>query len=182
MQESTTMRRLVALALHHRDNFSHGRSRQVFGYEAYHWAIMIMPEPSQGPDCYSFDATDSSGIDPVTFRMNNPTMDWWFRVQENIDPTLSEKLIGRIIIGEVPDGVSSADLQSLFEGIELPVKNRHPQQSCVTWVLNAIRALQKKGWAWDFELDQFKDVALSYADERMKGGDSSEPSVKHYNV
>lgn len=176
------MARLVALALNHRDNFSHGRSRQVFGYEAYHWAIMIMPEPSQGQDCCVFDATDASEIDPVTFRMNNPSMDWWFRVKENVDPTLIDKLIGRIVIGEVPGGVSSADLRRLFEGVELPVKNRHPQQSCVTWALNAIRALQRQGWVWEFEIDPFKDIALSYADERMKGRDSSEPSLKYFNI
>jgi hypothetical protein len=57
-----------------------------------------------------------------------------------------------------------------------------PQQSCVTWVVNAIRALQKQGWAWEFELDQFKDWALSYADERMRGSDSRESSVKNYNL
>ncbi|RSM18746.1 hypothetical protein CDV31_002466 [Fusarium ambrosium] len=114
------MTQLVALALHHRDNFSRGRSRKIFGYEAYHWGIIVMPEPSQGRDCDAYDATDASEIDPVTFRMNNPTMDWWFRVKENIDPTLSTKLIGRIVIGQVPDGVSSADLRSLFEGVDLP--------------------------------------------------------------
>ncbi|RSL63552.1 hypothetical protein CEP54_005151 [Fusarium duplospermum] len=140
------MTQLVALALHHRDNFSRGRSRKVFGYEAYHWGIIVMPEPSEGQDCYAYDATDASEIDPVTFRMNNPSMDWWFRVKENIDPTLSTKLIGRIVIGQVPDGVSSADLRSLFERVDLPVKNRHPQQSCVTWTLNAIQALQRQGW------------------------------------
>ncbi|KAL2675627.1 hypothetical protein Neosp_011817 [[Neocosmospora] mangrovei] len=176
------MTQLVALALHHRDNFSRGRSRKIFGYEAYHWGIIVMPEPSQGRDCYAYDATDASEIDPVTFRMNNPSMDWWFRVKENIDPTLSTKLIGRIVIGQVPDGVSSSDLRSIFEGVELPVKNRHPQQSCVTWALNAIRALQRQGWVWEFEIDPFKDMALSYADERMKGRDSSEPSLKYLNV
>ncbi|KAJ4308457.1 hypothetical protein N0V84_012092 [Fusarium piperis] len=176
------MTQLVALALHHRDNFSRGRSRKMFGYEAYHWGIIIMPEDSHGRDCSAFDATDASEIDPVTFRLENPTMDWWFRVKENVDPALSTKLIGRIVIGQIPDEVSSAELRGFFEKIELPIKNRDPQQSCVTWALNAVQALQRQGWAWDFELDQFKDAALSYADERMKRENSSEPSIKYYSV
>lgn len=154
----------------------------MFGYESYHWGIIVMPEDSRGRDCSAYDATDASEIDPVTFRLDNPTMDWWFRAKQNIDPALSTKLIGRIVIGQVPDGVLSDELQSLFEGVELPIKNRDPQQSCVTWAMNAIRALQRQGWAWAFDLDEFKDMALSYADERMKGEDSSEPSIKYYSV
>lgn len=174
------MTQLVALALHHRDKFSHGRSRRIFGYEAYHWGVIIMPEDSQGRNCHAFDATDASRIDPVTFRMDNPSMDWRFRVKENVDPALSIKLIGRIVIGQIPDGVSSDELRTFFERVELPVKNRDPQQSCVTWAMNAIRALQRQGWARDFDIDQFRDAALSYADERMKREDSSEPSIKYY--
>ncbi|KAK7398595.1 hypothetical protein QQX98_012032 [Neonectria punicea] len=139
-----------------------------------------MPDPSQGRDCYVFEATDATEIDPVTFRMTNPTMNWWFRVKENVDPALSAKLIGCIGIGQVPDGVSGAELKAFFGRVRLPVKNTDPQQSCVTWTVDAIRTLQSQGWVREFELDQFKDWALRYADERMKRQDSKEPSVKHY--
>lgn len=176
------MVQLVAVALYHRDHFSRGNARRIFGYEAYHWAIIVMPQVSQGRDCSAFDATDASEIDPVTFRMRNPTMDWWFRVKENVDPALSAKLLGRIVIGQLPDGMSSAELRDFFGRVRLPGKNTNPQQSCVTWAVDAIRALQRQGWVGEFELDQFKDWALSYADDRMKGRDSREPSVRYYNV
>ncbi|KAF4453158.1 serine threonine kinase [Fusarium albosuccineum] len=176
------MARLIAVALHHRDRFSQGSARRTFGYEAYHWGIMIVSEASQGQDCCSFDATDASEIDPVTFRMTNPTMDWWFRVKEDVDIGLCEKLIGRVVIGQVPDEVSSAEVRGLFARIPLPEKNTNPQQSCVSWTVDAIRALQSQGWAQSFRVDEFKDWALSYADERMKGSDSSEPSVKNYRA
>lgn len=132
-----------------------------------------------------FEATDASTIDPITFRMKNPTMDWWLRTKEdtdNDDPALGAKLLGRIVIGKLPDGVSSADLRDFFERVPLPVRNMHPQQSCVTWAVGAIRDLQRRGWVEDFELDGFKDLALSYADDRMRGSDSSEPDVKYYGV
>ncbi|GAB0137871.1 hypothetical protein EsDP_00006124 [Epichloe bromicola] len=79
------MTQLVTIALYSRDHFSRGNARQIFGHEAYHWGIVIMPQRSQGRDCQAFEATDASDIDPVTFRMTNPTMDWWFRVKENVD-------------------------------------------------------------------------------------------------
>ncbi|KAH6877134.1 hypothetical protein B0T10DRAFT_497093 [Thelonectria olida] len=172
----------VAVALYHRDRFSHRNARQTFGYEAYHWGIIVVPEISRGQDCHCFEATDTSEIDPVTFRMTNPTMDWWFRVKENVDPSPTDKYLGCIVIGQISDEVSSTALRDFFEKVPLPVKNTNPQQSCMTWAVDAIRALRRQGWAREFDIDQFKDWALSYADERMKGSDSREPSVKYYNV
>lgn len=174
------MTQLIAVALHHRDHFSRGNARKTFGYEAYHWGIFITPETSKGRDCQTFEATDTSYIDPVTFRMTNPSMDWWFRVESNVDPALSAKLLVRIVIGHVPDGIASADVHSLLERVPLPIKNTQPQQSCVSWVVDAVRSLQRQGWVWDFDINRFKDLALSYADEKIKQPDFREPNVKQY--
>ncbi|KAH7262794.1 hypothetical protein BKA59DRAFT_39470 [Fusarium tricinctum] len=176
------MSRLITLALYDRDNFSRGNARRTFGYEAYHWGIIIMPEGSQERDCIAFEATDASTIDPVTFRMNNPTMDWFMRRKDESDPEFGTKLLGCIIIGQVPDAISNAQLEALFGTVPLPVKNTHPQQSCVTWAIDAIRVLQKQGWASQFELNGFKDWALYYADERIKTGLSREPEIAYYRV
>lgn len=173
---------LIAIALHHRDNFSQGRNRKIFGYEAYHWAIFIMPEVSEGPDCQTFDVSDASTIDPVTFRFTNPTMDWIFRANLDADPELFDKLLGCLVIGEVTDKASKVELRDFFDTIPMPVKNTHPQQSCVTWAVNAIQAMQEKGWVRNTDLNQLKDAAISYADERMKGLDSAEPKVKYYDT
>lgn len=176
------MARVIALCLHHRDHYSTGHYRQVFGYEAYHWSIMIMSEDGEG-DCHAYDATDASSIDPETFRLINPTMDWWFRFKENVDPTRSSKLIGRIVIGAVPDDDLTEDhFREFFSNIPLPVRNREPQESCVTWAVNAILALQEEGWVWPFDIDQFKDWALAYGDDRMLGEDSEQPDITRYNM
>ncbi|CRK18705.1 hypothetical protein BN1723_011669, partial [Verticillium longisporum] len=171
--------RQIALSLYHRDRFSQGRMRRVFGYEAYHWAIIVMPEQSQGRDCWTFEATDASEIDPVTFRMNNSTMDWWLRDKPNVDPELSSKLVGIVLLGQTPDGLSFPEMPGVMTGVPLPVKNMNPQQSCVTWAENAIRTLQSRGWIWGFDMNQFKDWAVGYADERMKM-DSSQPKFIQY--
>lgn len=176
----TIMVQLVTVALHHRDHFSVGNARRVFDKQAYHWSIMIIPEGGQSENCHSFDATDASHINPVTFRMNNPTMDWWFRSELDIKPQRHEKLLGRIVIGEMPDEVSGEELGDFFQGIPLPMKNTNPQQSSVTWIMDAIQALQEKGWTHDFDLDRFKNFAVTYADEKMKGAEAEEPDLKFY--
>lgn len=166
MMDPTTMatKRKIAVSLYHRDHLSEGKNRQIFGFEAYHWAILVMPMESRGPDCDAYDATDASFIDPVTFRMHNPAMDWRFRDRYKVDPEKSSKLIGRIVIGTVED-TSTIALKALFSQVPLPVKNTHPQQSCVTWVVDAIVSLQKNGLLPAFDVDEFKEKALRYADQ-----------------
>ncbi|KAM4058929.1 hypothetical protein HRG_008194 [Hirsutella rhossiliensis] len=114
-------------------------------------------------------------------RMVNPTMNWWFNHRDNVDPALSTKLLGRIIIGQVPDKITIAEVSTLFESVPLPGKDMDPQQSCVTWVMNAIQRLQRQGWVRDFELRYFKDFALSCADQWIGQPRSREPKVIEYN-
>jgi hypothetical protein len=155
--------------------------RQVFGHEAYHWGILVVPEQiEEGRNHWAFDATDASEIDPVTFRMNNPAMNWWFRYKPNVDPELSSKLLGIVILGQTPDELSFSEMRDIMDGVPLPVRNMEPQQSCVTWVENAIRTLQGRGWIREFDMDQFKDWALDYGDERMKKENSTQPRTVQY--
>lgn len=174
------MPRLLTVGLYHRDHFSQGNSRRIFGHEAYHWGIIVTPQTSRGRDCLALEATDAAGIEPLTFRMTNPSMSWWLR-HKYVDPMLSCKLLGRIVIGQIPDEITDDELLAFIRKVPLPLKNTHPQQSCVSWTMDVILAMQKQGWARKFDVDRFKDVALSYADERMKQNDSTEPYVRHYS-
>jgi len=61
--------------------------------------------------------------------------------------------------------------------VPLPVKDMDPQQSCVTWVTNAIQRLQGHGWVRGFDLGPFKDFALSSADHWNGLPGSSKPGV-----
>ena len=176
------MTRLIAVALYHRDHFSKGQARRTFGPDGFHWAIAII---TPGPDELEagrrvFDATDASEINPVTFRLNNPSMEWWFRDQQTEDSTLAAKLLGHLVIGRVPEDVQPDDLHHFFSAISLPVKDSNPQESCRTWVLDAIVALQKRGWVPHFELEPFQDEAVEYADERLDDPDTKEPSTKYF--
>lgn len=106
-------------------------------------------------------------------------MDWWFRVKPNVDLTLDSKLLGRIVIGAIPSEVSDVDLEQFFRQIPLPAKNTYPQQSCVTWVLDAVRALQEKVWASAFDIEEFRAWALEYADDMLRE-ESVREDVVHY--
>ncbi|PQK09442.1 hypothetical protein BB8028_0001g15120 [Beauveria bassiana] len=175
------MAQLVTLTLYDRGDLSQGRMRSVFGHKAYHWGVLIVPkEKRPGRVAHAFEATDASVIDPVTFRMTNPSMEWRYNARLGVDPELSHKLLGQLVVGEIPDGAAPKALDTFFEAVPLPVRNTEPQQGCVTWSMNALRALQKRGWAWDFDLDVFKDDALAYADDRIKGKDATEPKLKYY--
>lgn len=187
---------LVTLALYHRDSLSRGNSRRIFGYEAYHWGLLFTPAAASSsssssdvaPPLYSFDATDASDIDPVTFRLRNPSMDWWLRAETR--PTAAApnpKLLGQLIVGTLPDdgddgaGAGFEQLKAIFEEVPLPEKNTHPQQSCVTWAVAAVGRMQTQGWVPAFDLQDLKDAALAYADARIKE-DAAEPALKEYRA
>ncbi|OAR00394.1 hypothetical protein LLEC1_06872 [Akanthomyces lecanii] len=183
---------LVTLALYHRDSLSHGSSRRIFGYEAYHWGLLFTPTSAipaaAAAPLYSFDATDASDIDPVTFRLGNPSMDWWLRAETR--PAPNPKLLGQLIVGTLPsddDNLAGGDggwfgrLEAVLEEVPLPEKNTHPQQSCVTWAVAAVGRMQAQGWVPAFDLQVFKDAALAYADARLKE-DAAEPALKEYRA
>lgn len=167
------MERQISVTLYHRDHFSSGRNRQIFGYQAYHWGIMIIPqgdEPSSSRRYEVYDATDASELNMKTWRMNNPSMDWWFRVRTEADHEQhTAKLLGHVVIGALPPDMSHMDLEEFYARVPLPTKNTEPQQSCVSWVTDAILALQQDGLVPRFDIDAFKDRAVEYADKRHNG-------------
>jgi uncharacterized protein DUF6914 len=153
--------------------------RKVLGHEAFHWGVMVIPENHEGRDCWAFEATDATEIDPITFRMKNPTMSWWLRSQNQVNPDLSSKLIGLIMIGSIPDALTYDEMELLMTRLPMPVPNQHPQQSCVTWAGLAISTLQAQGWVKFFDVEQFKDWALGYGDDRVRP-DVVQPKIVSY--
>ncbi|CAG9954818.1 unnamed protein product [Clonostachys rosea f. rosea IK726] len=130
-----------------------------------------MPKhPREGhrlPLSSAYDATDILVIDPETHEDLNPNLDWFFRTQHDIDPSATGQLIGRIIVGKLPNHVSKSNLDTLLADVPLPAKDASPPQSCVTWALAALSALQNAGLAWTFDIESFKDWALAYGDRCM---------------
>ncbi|KFH45527.1 hypothetical protein ACRE_036590 [Hapsidospora chrysogenum ATCC 11550] len=168
--------RQICVALYKRIPYSFGRNRQIFGYEAYHWGILIVSNEGKDLTCESYDVSDVSELNKTTWRMDNPDMNWFFRAKKPVNPEKSSKFLGHVVIGVDTSGM---DFKSFFEQVPTPVKDSHPQQSCVTWVENAIQALQKQGLVRAFDIREFKDHALSYADGRL--GERESRKYVHYS-
>jgi len=166
----------IAVALYRRDPISTDpRKRQIYKHESYHWGILI----GEGAVFDAYDATDRNDIDPVTFRQRNPTNEWFFNASPGVKPAKSGRFLGHVIIGAVPSSMSRDDVKALLESIPLPKRNQNPQESCVTWVANAIRAFHQAQCVADFNVEKFLDWALSFADQRLASPDKTAPSVSY---
>lgn len=161
-------KRRVAISLYHRGHLSLGDNRTRLGYSAYHWGLVVMSKlPSV--ECDTYDAADIPMLDPTTGEDRNPNRDWIFRrPQHDIDPAANGRLIGRIIVGKLPNKVSVSHIDSLLGRVPLPKKDVSPRESCVTWALAALNALQDEELAWKFDIAVFQDWTLAYGDECMK--------------
>lgn len=168
----------IAVALYRRDPISSDpRRREIYKHEAYHWGILIK---TSGRYYDAYDATDRNAIDPITFRQENPQGDWWFHARQDVDLSHSGKILGYIVIGTVPSAQTRNGVKLFLEEVPLPKKNSNPQESCVTWVGNAIRKFRDAHCVADFRIGTFLDWALMYADQRLRYPEETE-EVVHYN-
>ncbi|CAG8151161.1 unnamed protein product [Penicillium salamii] len=172
-------KRQVFLALHHRGNLSIGENRQRLGHAAYHWGILVSPKISKGPDCYVFDVSDGPLLDSVNRVNRNPEGNWRFRGNANIDPKEYGNLLGKVMIGKVPNEVTYAEIHGFLEAIPLPQKGVLPEQNCVTWTKAAICRLQENGLVEQFDLNRFMDESLAFADQRLQNTDTTPAHINY---
>ncbi|KAL2751851.1 hypothetical protein ACRALDRAFT_1078301 [Sodiomyces alcalophilus JCM 7366] len=166
----------IAVALYRRDPISGDpRKRKIYQHESYHWGVLII----QGKVYDAYDATDRNNLDPVTWTQENPTLGWWFKANRGIDPDKSRKYLGNVIIGTVPSDKSRDDVHAFLKQVPLPIRHQNPQQSCVTWVANAIRAFREAQWLDDMNVEEFLDWTLDYADRRLANAHET-PRVVYY--
>lgn len=165
--------------MHHRGALSLRENRQRLGHAAYHWGILISPKTSTGRDCHTYDVTNGIRMDPVTNLDLNPEYDWYFRAQDQLDPTLVSNLLGMVMIGKVPERTEYADIQARLEAIALPRKGDIPEENCVSWARCAVEVLQRNGLVEEFDIDGLMDDALAYADQRIRGFEHT-PDVINY--
>ncbi|KAJ5366644.1 hypothetical protein N7541_000585 [Penicillium brevicompactum] len=172
-------KRQVFLSLHHRGALSLGESRQQLGYSAYHWGILISPKSSNGPDCYIFDVSNGIMTDKEGNFDLNPEGDWVFRDNSEVDPEWSGRVLGRVMIGKLPNDVPYAEIDSLLRSIPLPQKGALPEQNCVTWTRAAILKLRENNLVEQFDINRFMDDSLAFADERLKNTDSTPGKINY---
>lgn len=129
----------------------------------YHWGIWIEPKNGNGLGT-SYDLEDSVAFSSVT----NP-FGWRFHIDDH--KTTPPLMLGRIMIGKVPEGVGATDVGSVLKVVPLPSDPGSPIQDAVAWIKAAIEELQDASCAERFSIDAFMDDALGHAVSwRKKGG------------
>lgn len=128
----------VIITIHHRDELSLGDNRNQLGLSAYHWGILIQPKNPKGSDSTAYDISDAARPDPITRQDLNPNRDWHFRPKPGVNPVLSGRLLGKVMIGKVPNNLTDAGIEAILKEVPLPAKNAKPVQNCVTWILTAV--------------------------------------------
>lgn len=159
--------------------YRHNTSHQQRGFEAYNWGLLVSPAQSQGRDATAFAASNSLLIDPATGKPSDRDGEWYLETKLQVSALSGGRLLGQLAIGEIPDSVTVEELHRVLGGVRLPAKGA--QQASVTWVADAVKSLQGRGWAKNFNVEQLKADALAYADDRSSRA-PAQPSFKYYAV
>lgn len=115
-------------------------------------AYLFLPRLPEEKNCHSYDVTDAACPNPVTRVDHNPELNWFFRARDNVDPALSGHILGRVMIGKIPNEVTYAGIQALLEMVPLPTKGFRPEENCVSWTRSGIGKLQQEGLAEQFDI------------------------------
>ncbi|KAN0079708.1 hypothetical protein V8E54_004922 [Elaphomyces granulatus] len=152
--------------MYFRDELSIGQYQN-----SYHWGILIRPKYPSGHDTHAFDITNGVRLDGKTRTDLNPNRDWYFRLNEHVNPANNTHILGGIMVGKVPHEVTISQIEDILRPVPLPVKGAMPKETCATWVKAAIQALQEAELVEKFDVDGFMAHAQDFANKRMaKGG------------
>jgi hypothetical protein len=162
----------ICIELFHRDEISLDQSNwDRLGWAIFHWAILVRPKDiKQIKKSVSFDVTDGIKLDSVNRRNLNPSGDWYFRARNNVNPLDSGHFLGAIEVAKLPKNVTIEELHSFMSQLPLPEKNQDPEQNCVTWVYEALKALGRAGYVPEQDAQEVMNKAMALAREVMAKG------------
>lgn len=63
----------------------------------------------------------------------------------------------------MPIWVSREKVERVLREVKVPVKGAEPAQNCLSWTMDAVKALQDKGILGRFDRDVFLERALVFA-------------------
>jgi hypothetical protein len=173
----------IMLAVHHRDKNSLRGRREALGLGAFHWSLLIVPRTSTGPDCRSFDVTDSAIIDPVRSVDLNPNHDWRFR-DERVNPMALHRLLVLGMVGKLDDTAAdsaAADAVShILRGTPVPQNGRTPRENCVSWLKRGVQRLQHGRVIQQMDLDEAFGDLFSEAIRRLDAQEVDSTNVLNF--
>ncbi|KAH7117574.1 hypothetical protein B0J11DRAFT_87998 [Dendryphion nanum] len=123
--------------------------------QRYQWGIWVEPKNSTGQGT-SFDLEDSAAFSSVA----NP-FGWRLHIDDH--KYLPTRMLGRIMIGKMPEGTNGSDVAEILKAVPLPSDPGSIIEDGVAWIRAAIEELQDMGGAESFSVDTFIDDALGHA-------------------
>jgi hypothetical protein len=121
----------------------------------YHWSIWI--EPKRAPDTgTSFALADSLPHASVA----NP-FGWRLEVNHHAAPP--PRMLGRIMIGKVPEDVSRESIEEALREVPLPCDPGSRVSDGADWIQGALDVLQGCGAAETFSIEAFMADAMGSA-------------------
>ncbi|KAI0454189.1 hypothetical protein F5B21DRAFT_476122 [Xylaria acuta] len=107
---------------------------------------------------------------------------WQYEYIRAADYTRSGSMLGRIMVGKLPNGVSPDLVADVLSNVPLPIETNYPVDNCVTWTMRALRELQLRGWVDNFNLRGFMNHALQRANTWYSNSSWRERNVKETYV
>jgi hypothetical protein len=121
----------------------------------YHWGIWIEPKGSEGEGT-SFEIEDATTY-------SSRTSPFGMRLLIEDHKTTPPSMLGRLMIGKMPEGSTGKDIGPILSEIPLPGDPGSPIPDGVAWIKAAILELQEANCAERFFVDQFVKDAVSRA-------------------
>jgi hypothetical protein len=138
----------------------------------YHWGIWIEPKGSEGEGT-SFDIEE-----PSSHSYTGASL-FGLRLQIEDHKTTPPNMLGRLMIGKIPDDATVKDIGPILNEIPLPGDPGSPIQDNVAWIKAAIIELQEASCAERFFVDQFIKDAVSRA-KKWESSKSGPPKKVNY--
>lgn len=123
--------------------------------QKYHWGIWIEPKHGSGAGT-SFDLEDAAGYSSVT----NP-FGWRLHIDDHKAPPA--RMLGRIMIGKIVEGMTTTDIANLLRQVQLPSEPGSAIADAAAWTQAAIQELQEVGCAETFSVEAFMADAVGHA-------------------
>lgn len=144
----------VYVAGYFRQGITRNPESKQLGHARFHWAVWVVPKGSTGRGAsYQVRYEDAY--------TNVPGSGGWKCLYDADDDYVGDPtVIGRLMIGKLPPGVSHEDVRAVLEKVALPREDAEPLENCVSWTREAVRELQQWGWAEKFEVEEFIGCAL----------------------
>lgn len=135
------------------------QDRAPDGRPRFHWGI-VLQDKRERDLCTAIDVK----LEDAYANLPN-SGGWRYNFHPNARTDRSLALLGMIMIGKMPPEVEVAQVGETLSGVPVPRLNVDPEESCRTWVMEAIPRLQEMGCAERFDVGGFVEYALRQGDE-----------------